>query len=336
MAGYSFLQNYFEFYPKGEGGVNISKIIDLHCDTISLLNDNKMSLYNNSCHFDLKRALDAGIIVQFFALFTNAYEQSVSLRNVLLQIEKFYLELSLNDAYLYLITKYADIKNNQSSSKIGAVLHLEGAEAIGNDLEILSLLYRLGLRSMGLTWNNRNLLADGIGMGDEASGLTKFGKAVLREMQKLGMLLDLSHISERAYFEAFNYYNYPIMVTHSNVRQLCSHQRNLTDKQLKVLAENDGIVGINQVSYFISSEPDANINQLLNHIKYIADKIGIRHIALGSDFDGAESMVMSGVEEYKSWPDILSQQGFLTQEIDMILYCNAKRVMEKVLSLNLR
>ncbi len=291
-----------------------------------------MPLYSNSAHFDLKRAREAGIIIQFFALFTNSVDQSTSLRNILLQIEKFHCELALNEAYLYLITNYADIEKNQLNDKIGAVLHLEGAEAIGKDLELLRLMHKLGLRSMGLTWNNRNLLADGIGEGDEAGGLSKLGKQVLKEMEQLGMLLDLSHISEPAYFEVFDYYDKPIMVTHSNARQLCSHKRNLTDRQLQVLAQNDGVVGVNQVSFFTSSDAGADINKLIDHIKYIADKVGIRHVALGSDFDGADSIIMSGVEEYKSWTELLLNCGFLPPEIEMILHQNAGRVIKRVLS----
>lgn len=307
----------------------ITKIIDLHCDTISLITEKKLSLYSNNCHLDVVRSLESNILVQFFALFTMPADSKTAFANIMLQAEKFLSELELNQNYVYLIKKYSDI--DLESDKIGAILHLEGAEAIGTDIEFLRLLYRLGLRSLGLTWNHRNLLADGIGEGTDAGGLSKFGKKVIKEMLDLGIILDLSHISEKAYFEAFDYYDKPIMVTHSNVRKLCPHPRNLSDEQLKVLAQNGGIVGINQVSYFTGSD-NPSIDDLIDHIKYIADFIGINHVALGSDFDGADEIIMSGIEEYKNWGELLSKRGFLPQEIDMILYQNALRVIKKVLT----
>ncbi|NLB87768.1 MAG: membrane dipeptidase [Syntrophomonadaceae bacterium] len=314
------------FYFKG--GV-ITKIIDLHCDTISIITEKDISLYSNNCHLDLVRSLEANILVQFFALFTMPTDSKTAFANIMLQVEKFLSELELNQDYIYLVKKYIDI--DLSSNKIGAILHLEGAEAIGTDIELLSLLYRLGLRSLGLTWNHRNLLADGIGEGIDAGGLSKLGKKVIKEMLNLGIILDLSHISEKAYFEAFDYYDKPIMVTHSNVRKLCPHPRNLSDDQLKVLAQNGGVVGINQVSFF-TSQNKASIDDLIDHIKYIADFIGINHVALGSDFDGADEIIMSGIEEYKIWDELLLSHGFSPEEIDMILYKNALNVIERVLT----
>lgn len=311
-----------------KGGV-ITKIVDLHCDTISVITEKNLSLYSNDCHLDLKRSLEANILVQFFALFTMPTDSKVAFANIMLQVEKFLSELELNQDYIYLVKKYNDIDFN--TNKIGAILHLEGAEAIGNDIELLRLLYRLGLRSLGLTWNHRNLLADGIGEGKDAGGLSKFGKKVIREMLNLGIILDLSHISEKAYFEAFDYYDKPIMVTHSNVRKLCPHPRNLSDDQLKVLAQNGGVVGINQVSFF-TNEGNPDISDLIDHIKYVADFIGIDHVALGSDFDGADEIIMSGIEEYKNWADLLLSRGFLPEDIDKILYRNALRVIEAVLT----
>lgn len=311
------------------GIIKIKKIIDLHCDTISALTEHNLPLYQNNCHFDLKRAMDNNIFIQFFALFTRPTDANIVLKNILLQIEKFYTELAINNEYIYLVKKYEEIDNN--TRKIGAILHLEGAEAIGRDIELLRLLYRLGLRSVGLTWNYRNFIADGVGEGEYAASLTSFGKKVIREMDNLGILLDLSHIAPKAYFAAFDYYNRPIMVTHANAYSICPHPRNLTDEQLKVLADNGGIIGINQVSFFVGTQDNPGVNNLIDHIKYIADTIGVKHIALGSDFDGAEDLIMLGIEEYNKWENLLLGAGFSHNEIDMILNQNALRVIEQVL-----
>ncbi len=288
-------------------------------------------MLSNNYHFDLLRARKANILVQFFALFTMPTDSVIALKNVLLQIEKFLIELEKNKNHLYLIKSFADIEKNLN--RIGAILHLEGAEAIGRDIELLNFLYRLGLRSMGLTWNYRNFLASGVSDGDDAGGLSKLGKKVLREMEELGIILDLSHISERAFFDSFDYYRKPIMVTHSNVQGICPHPRNLSDAQLRILAQNDGIIGINQVSSFVGHN-NPGVKDLVKHIKYVADFIGTKHLALGSDFDGATNIIMSGVEEYSNWENILSDAGFSSPEIDMILYKNALRIIENILGDN--
>ncbi|NLJ72374.1 MAG: membrane dipeptidase [Syntrophomonadaceae bacterium] len=302
----------------------------MHCDTLALITAKDGALFKNDGHFDIERAQLSNLWVQFFALFTMPTDANIALKNVLLQMEKFHTELEINRDYLYLIKNFTDIDNN--SHKIGAILHLEGAEAIGRDIETLSLLYRLGLRSLGLTWNYRNFLADGVAEGQADGGLTNFGKQVIKEMDRLGIMMDLSHVGSRSFFEAFDYYNKPIMITHANAYAICPHRRNLTDEQLKVLADNDGIIGINQVDFFLNETANAGINDLLAHIKYIADTIGVRYIALGSDFDGADKIVMSGVEEYNRWEGILAGAGFIDDEISQILNKNALRVVSQILT----
>lgn len=306
------------------------QIIDLHCDTISAVYKKDLNLYENSLQYDLKRAADAGIVIQFFSLFTMPNDGNNSLQEILKQIDSFNTEFSKNTEKMYLIRNGDDINTDPSHNKIGAILHLEGGEALGDDLAFLRILYRLGVRSIGLTWNRRNLLADGIGEGVHGGGLSKQGRAVLREMEKLRMIVDLSHISEKAYFEVMEYYHYPLMVTHANVRNLCPHPRNLTDPQLAALAENDGVVGVNQVKDFVK-ENHPMVNDLLDHVCYIADKIGVRHLALGSDFDGADEVVMPGIEHYKHWQELLTGRGFSEQEISLVLNENAMRVIKAVI-----
>jgi len=306
------------------------KIVDLHCDTVSLIYEKNESLWGNTRHFDVKRAVKSNIGIQFFALFTMPSDFNYVLRQIFKQIDKFYLEFEKNYHYLFLINKFNDINKNENKNKIGCLLHLEGGEALGTDVEILRILYRLGLRSLGLTWNYRNQLADGVGEDNFAGGLSKKGREVIKEMDKMGIILDLSHISVKSFYDALGCYEKPVMVTHANARALCNHRRNLDDSQLKALASNGGIIGVNQVSSFIT-EGVCKVDNLLDHIVYIAELIGIEHVALGSDFDGADSIVMSGVEEYINWEELLSKRGFSHQEIKMVLSANALRVMKAVL-----
>lgn len=308
------------------------RIIDLHCDTVSLfLVPSGEELWENRGHFDLKRALKAGIAVQFFSLFSFPDDSGIVLRRVLNQLEIFYRELEKNKDILYLVRNYNDIETNIGNpGKLGCILHLEGAEAIGSDIDILHLFYRFGLRSLGLTWNKRNLLADGVEEGENSGGLSRLGRQVVEEANSLGIIIDLSHIGEKSFYDVLEATSKPVMVTHANTYALCPHRRNLKDTQLKALAQNGGIIGITQVGDFVR-EDKPDIEDLLEHVVYIAELIGCEYIALGSDFDGASDVVMAGIEEYANWENLLRKKGFSTNEIENILKNNALRVIKEVL-----
>jgi len=307
------------------------KIIDLHCDTISHIYMTGEALWENSGHFDIKRALKSNIAVQFFSLFTMPSDSNIALRQILKQLDKFYKEFESNAKHLYILKKYSDVEKSENERKIGCVLHLEGAEALGNDVEILRQLYRLGLRSLGLTWNARNQFADGVDEGDNAGGLSIKGREILQEMCCMGIILDLSHISKRAFFEALEYYEKPVIASHSNARTVCDHRRNLDDAQLRALAAHGGVIGVNQVPHFIKGDK-STIDDLIDHITYIAELIGVEHVALGSDFDGTENTIMRGIEDYLNWQDLLGKRGFSRQEVEMITGKNALEVMKAVLN----
>ncbi len=307
------------------------KIVDLHCDTISCLNASGASLLRNEAQFDLERAKLANCCLQVFALFTMPTDSNTALRQILKQADKFLAEIASNHLYAYHLQSSDELTKPENINKLACVLHLEGAECLGTDVEILRLLYKLGLRSMGLTWNHRNLLADGVGEGENAGGLSIKGKAIVEEMSHLGIMLDLAHIAPRSFYEALAYYSKPILVTHANAQSLCSHRRNLDDAQLRALAEHGGVIGITQVADFVKEGAAAQLADMLDHIVYIADLIGVEHIALGSDFDGADNMVIPRVEGYAELPACLANRGFSNQEIELILSENALSLIRQVI-----
>ncbi|MGI5911776.1 MAG: dipeptidase [Syntrophomonadaceae bacterium] len=307
------------------------KIVDLHNDTISQILKSGESLYNNTCHFDIKRARQGGIGIQFFALFTMPSGMNESLRQILKQIYKLYEQLRHYPDDLKLILNPADIEIADKNNRIGCILHLEGADALGSDIEMLFLLKQLGLRSLALTWNNRNLLADGVGEEPGAGGISKKGKEVIEILDNESIILDLAHASQKTYYQALEIYSKPVIVSHANARALCNHPRNLDDSQLKALANNGGVIGINQVPDFLREDSFPNIDDILNHIAYIAELIGVEHIALGSDFDGDDILLMPGVQAYAQWHDLLTSKGFSINEINMILRENAIRIIKAVL-----
>ncbi len=306
------------------------KIIDLHCDTVSWLRRSNGALLKNEAQYDLERARNSDMYLQFFAMFTLPTEPNIALREILKQMEKFNTELEHNSSRVFQVKKFQDLHDPNNRNKLAAVLHLEGGECLGNDLEILSLLYRAGLRSLGLTWNNRNQLADGLGEGQNGGGLSMMGREVAAEMERLGMLLDLSHIAVKSFYDALGCYQKPILVSHANAYSLCQHWRNLDDSQLKALAEHGGLIGITQVADFVS-ETQPSTETMIDHMVYIAELIGVEHVALGSDFDGADNMVIKDVAGYSQLPELLAKRGFTQPEIEMILHKNALSILEQVL-----
>lgn len=306
------------------------KIIDLHCDTISNLQQNVASLAQNEGQYDLKRARQADIGLQFFALFTRPVEANQALRPILKQLNKFYDEVAANSNQVQIIFNYEDIIAANKHDKMGAILHLEGAECLGYDLDIFYLLYRAGLRSIGPTWNDRNQFADGVGERDAGGKLSILGRNLLTEMDHLGVVLDLAHMSKGSFYDALDYYNKPVLVTHANAWSVCHHPRNLDDEQLKALAQHKGLIGITQVADFVSFEradPDA----MLDHMVYIADLIGVNHLALGSDFDGADNMVLNEVSKYQCLSELMQKRGFNADEIDKILSQNALLTLQQII-----
>jgi len=167
---------------------------DAHCDTISRILDKNQDLIENDGHIDLKRLKKQGCKTQFYAVWIDPkYEPGGSLIRCLEIIDKFYLECEKNSIHI--------IKTAHDVDKGGAVLSIEGGSALCGRLPVLRMLYRIGVRALTLTWNGRNELGDGVGEGDNAGGLSAFGKSVVTEMNKLGMLVDVSHLSERGFWD---------------------------------------------------------------------------------------------------------------------------------------
>lgn len=305
-------------------------IIDLHCDVLSRLSVSQEGLAKNAGHFDLMRSAASGLALQCFALFHYADDFNVTLRNIMRQIEVFHHQMNLSSNRVRVALTYQDIVEAGRSQCLACLLHMEGADALGDSLELLPLFYRLGVRSIGLTWNHQNAFASGV-LEPEDHGLTPLGQQLIQYMDHMGVILDLAHIGERGFAQALDCCSRPVMVSHANARALCPHPRNLSDRQLQALGEHGGLVGVTLVNDFIAEE-NGTIQRLLDHIAYVSDLIGVEHLALGSDFDGADRMAMTGVEQYAQWPELLSKRGFTDAEIQQILQDNALRLFKAVLN----
>ena len=231
---------------------------DWHCDTASAIFENKESLYDASGHINLKMLENYDSPIQTFAVWLKRiYYPEAYLKTVEI-IDYFKNEVNINRDKIALITGFDDIiKNN---GKICAFLSIEGCEALEGSLEKLYSLYSMGVRAATLTWNYKNCVATGVMESSLGGGLTDFGRQAVKAMERLGIVIDVSHLSDEGFYDVQRHTEKPFVATHSNCRSICSFPRNLTDDQLRIIGERDGIAGL---------------------------KIcGEDHICLGCDFDG--------------------------------------------------
>ena len=268
------------------------QVIDLHCDVLLKLSQGKGKLrFRDSKELDVnfERLRKGKVKVQFFAVFLEpeipAEQKFVEALN---QIDYFYEEVLKKNPEMKHIKEWSDIEKLKEG-EIGAVLTLEGADAVGDDLLKLRTLYRLGVKLVGLTWNFANYAADGV-MEERGGGLTRFGKEVVRLNNEQKVFTDVSHLSERGFWEVMELADYPI-ASHSNAKSLCNHPRNLTDEQAKALFQKGGMVHVVYNPPFIKENGNASIGELVRHIDHFCSLGGVKQIGLGSDFDGIEQKV---------------------------------------------
>lgn len=313
-------------------------ICDCHCDTLTELYNKNASLYENEQHFDIKRQIALGGGLQFCAIYvpTEVFRYQGGLRYTLCLLDKYNQEIKKlhENGIDVLQVRTAEDAGNVLKHKAATLLAIEEGGAIDGSLEALRCLYELGVRAMTLTWSNRNDIADGINEEATGSGLTLFGKQVVAEMNRLGMLVDVSHISTAGFWSVIETSTKPIIATHSNAKSLCSHPRNLNDEQIKALAQNGGLAGITFAGQFLEEDwRNACIESVYKHIYYMLNLIGNDdHIGFGSDFDGISHPPynIQGVQDYKPLTEYLSKY-YSDETINKITHQNVINLLQKVL-----
>lgn len=313
-------------------------ICDCHCDTLTELYNKNASLYENEQHFDIKRQIALGGGLQFCAIYvpTEVFRYQGGLRYTLCLLDKYNQEIKKlhENGIDVLKVRTAEDAGNVLKHKAATLLAIEEGGAIDGSLEALRCLYELGVRAMTLTWSNRNDIADGINEEATGSGLTLFGKQVVAEMNRLGMLVDVSHISTAGFWSVIETSTKPIIATHSNAKSLCSHPRNLNDEQIKALAQNGGLAGITFAGQFLEEDwRNACIESVYKHIDYMLNLIGNDdHIGFGTDFDGISHPPynIKGVQDYKPLIEYLSKY-YSDETINKITHQNVINLLQKVL-----
>jgi len=310
-------------------------VIDGHCDSIADYISGKRNLLKetNSGHWDLSRAKKANLGLQFFASYIESeYKPFQAGWRGLELLDASHRFIEENPDEVFIFKEKNDIKK-LGKSKIGVLLSVEGGEILGESIFMLDIIYRLGVRSLCLTWNERNAIGDGVGEERSNSNLSAFGFEVIRKMNNLGMIIDVSHLNEAGFWDILNFSEKPFIASHSCSKKLCNHPRNLSDKQLRALADKKGLIGINFCPDFLNESGKADINDVVKHICHIADIGGVDLIGFGSDFDGIDEIPkgLEGVQKFPNLIDKLINVGFSSKEIEKICHDNFIRVINDVL-----
>jgi len=314
-----------------------SVIFDGHCDTLLDILSGKRKFGERSVdgHIDLPRLREGGVTAQVFAVYLeDQYLPAGAVKQTLRVLDVLHRELAAHPDTFTLATKAADIRAAKRAGKVAAVAGLEGAEALEGDLGTLRMFYRLGVRLLTVAWSRRNQAADGVGESRTGGGLTTFGLQMVQECNKLGILLDISHLAPAGVRDVLEASTQPIIASHSNAYALCGHPRNLTDEQLLAVANKGGVVCVVFVPSFVTADrKDASLEKLLDHIDHIVRVAGVDHVGLGSDFDGFSPPPPVGLEDVTHLPGItagLVQRGYSEAHVRKILGENFLRVFRQV------
>lgn len=302
-------------------------------------------------HIDLPRAREGGLAGGLCALYipspsmtkdangdfptpeqAPALNETLAMARLLFDIER------RSEGGLTVCRSAGDIRRAIAAGSFAAVFHIEGAEAIGADLDALHVLHQAGLRTLGPVWSRPNIFAYGVpfrfpSSPDIGPGLTDAGRNLVRACNALRILVDLSHLNENGFWDVAAISDAPLVASHSNAHALCPHSRNVTDKQLDAIRDTGGLVGINFGVLFLrradEKEPSTGIEALLDHIDYIATRIGIDHVALGSDFDGTMiPAVMGDCRGLKLIIEGLRSRGYDATALAKVTHENWLRVLE--------
>ncbi|MDX8047009.1 membrane dipeptidase [Gracilibacillus sp. S3-1-1] len=276
----------------------IHMIIDCHCDALYKMWTDKIDFDDESLDVNYQKWMKSPVKIQCFAIFVPEYLPTEAKFAVAIHmIDLFYEKVVKPYSNVRFIQRKEDIDAIKPHEK-GAMLTLEGLDAANNDMYKVRTLLKLGVRMIGMSWNEANLAVDGL-KEPRGSGLTAFGREVIKLANEENVWIDLAHISPKGFDEAVDLAEH-VIVSHANSQSICPHIRNVTDEQVKKVVEKDGVIGVNFVREFVTEEPIAMIRDVMLHIHYFLSLGAEEHLVFGSDFDGATQFVeeLSSVHDY--------------------------------------
>ena len=331
------------------------KVWDLHCDTLSVLrraekNGETANFEHNSGHIDLERLQRGDYMLQCFAAFVNLGDKTPGADPLVTALEEIDVFKRIMEKYSDRIAPVytaADIRRNAEAGKISGMLTIEEGGVCKGSLGVLRRMQELGVRMMTLTWNHENELASpnvvpGNGVHrlwpcqpNTEAGLKEKGFEFLAEMERLHIIADVSHLSDKGFWDIAGHSTRPFVASHSNCRALAPHCRNLTDEMIRALAERGGLAGLNFCAAFLDDQPSAELCRstaalMAKHAAHFKQVGGIEMIALGSDFDGiGGKLELDSCDRMEMLADALRKEGFTEDEVEKIFFRNALRFFEE-------
>ncbi len=307
---------------------------DAHCDTGSQCLVKGVDIKRNSLHLDFDRMEMFDAYIQVFAAFVDKKQISCSpLEHCVSVLNYLRQHIDENKEFISMITTKEELSHVIESGKAGAILSIEGGEALCGSLENLYLYHEMGVRLITLTWNYANEIAEGV-CEDHGGGLTEFGKKTVAAMEDLGIVIDVSHLSEKGFWDVVEYTRFPFVASHSNAKAICNHARNLTDKQIACMIKRRGCIGINFYPEFLSDTGLSKISDIMRHMEHILNLGGEDCLGLGSDFDGV-SCLPEGVFGVESMRDIwlmLQERKISPSQMEKICFGNFYRIFMETMS----
>ena len=329
------------------------KVFDLHCDTLSELRRAEMrgdgqTFARNNGHIDLEKLEKGDYMLQCFAAFVNLADPTPGADPLVTALEEIDVFKRMMERYsdrIAPVYRPEDIRKNAEAGKISGMLTIEEAGCCKGSLGVLRRMYELGVRMMTLTWNHENELASpnvvpGNGpiwpcMPNTETGLKEKGFEFLAEMERLHIIADVSHLSDKGFWDIAEHSTRPFAASHSNCRALCPHTRNLTDSMIRALAEKGGIAGLNYYAAFLDTDPAhpeacrSTVERIAEHAAHYKQVGGIGVLALGSDFDGIDGHhQLETAADMPLLADALRRAGFTEDEVERIFWRNARDFFE--------
>lgn len=305
-------------------------LFDGHCDTILHIWRTGEYMLHTTGALDLARGGSFSKYCQFFAIFTQGdmVPGKSDFDICREQYEIFRRQMELHRDVVTHCRTAAEAKAANREGKIAAFLSIEGAHSLDCDIEKLRMAYDWGVRAVNITWNNPNALS-GTNCHETDRGLSGQGRDFVREMQRLGMLVDVSHLSDPGFWDVLDIAEKPIFASHSNARAVCPHRRNLTDEQFAAVVKNGGVVGLNLCTEFVGGDED--IDSLIGHLEHFLVLGGEKTVALGGDLDGCDTI--RGVADVAGWQNFaqrLLQKNYSEQLVWDLFYNNMMRVVSEL------
>jgi membrane dipeptidase len=313
--------------------------IDFHCDTATLILEQNQKLKENSLKVDVKKLQKGKALAQFFAMYIDSAKVESSYVYCNTMLNRFKQELDENQDSMKLCQSYDDLLQAQKEQKIATFLTIEEGEAIEGSLDKLRYFKDEGVSLVTLTWNYENALGyPNFQWKHQLKGLKPKGIEAVKEMNRLKMLIDVSHLSDAGFEDVLRYSKAPFIASHSNARAMTNNPRNLSDEMLKKLADAGGVTGINFFNNFLVNGElkerleVGKIDDMVRHIKHIRKIAGIEVLALGSDFDGIPNPVeIEDISQMFKLSEALLNSGFSYDEVEKIFFKNGLRVIKDVL-----